>query len=335
MEAVSPITDIIYQGATIAADIVAPTQTVVAPTVAAPVSRRRSSRDRRSAISSDYEVYLNEAVVEAMPSRPTVGMDLIFENVWRCLIEEDQVRIIGLYGMGGVGKTTLLKKINNEFDDRGTNDFDVVIWVVVSKESNVRMVQKTIGEPPVGIVELVELLCLNLSGTSIHTLPDELKILVQLKYLDLSYTNFLSTIPIKVILRLPRLQVLNIYTSSYGDWEVDGDNVASLVESGSLKHLNDTGITIRTVPFLEKFFNFHNLSRCTSYLLIERCKDLEELTFSWVVVTEGENTIPLNLETLILTNLPKLKIIRDVAHPFFQNFAFIQILNCDALKDLT
>ncbi|KAF8403556.1 hypothetical protein HHK36_011660 [Tetracentron sinense] len=48
------------QGATIAADIVAPTQTVVAPTVAAPVSLRRSSRDRRSAISSDYEVYLNK-----------------------------------------------------------------------------------------------------------------------------------------------------------------------------------------------------------------------------------------------------------------------------------
>ncbi|KAF8388639.1 hypothetical protein HHK36_027316 [Tetracentron sinense] len=48
------------QGATIAADIVAPTQTVVAPTVAAPVTLRRSSRDRRSAMSSDYEVYLNE-----------------------------------------------------------------------------------------------------------------------------------------------------------------------------------------------------------------------------------------------------------------------------------
>ncbi|KAF8388131.1 hypothetical protein HHK36_026797 [Tetracentron sinense] len=223
----------------------------------------------------------------------------------------------------------------------------------------------SIGELPVGIVELVELLCLNLSGSSIHTLPDELKLLVKLKYLDLSYTNFLTTIPIKVILRLPRLQVLNLYTSSYGDWKVDGDDVASLVGSGCLKILKDVGITIRTVPFLEKFFNFHNLSRCTSSLLIERCKglttlplspsssntffenmkclkglylnnclDLKELTFSWVVVTERENTIPLNLETLILTNLPKLKIIRDVAHPFFQNLAFIQILNCDALKDL-
>ncbi|KAF8410289.1 hypothetical protein HHK36_002815 [Tetracentron sinense] len=55
------------QGATIAADIVAPTQTVVAPTVAAPVSLRRSSRDRRSAMSSDYEVYLNEGISYRFP----------------------------------------------------------------------------------------------------------------------------------------------------------------------------------------------------------------------------------------------------------------------------
>ncbi|KAF8389111.1 hypothetical protein HHK36_025797 [Tetracentron sinense] len=43
------------QGVTIAADIVAPTQTIVAPPVVAPVPLRRSSRDKRSAISSDSE----------------------------------------------------------------------------------------------------------------------------------------------------------------------------------------------------------------------------------------------------------------------------------------
>ncbi|KAF8388136.1 hypothetical protein HHK36_026802 [Tetracentron sinense] len=84
--------------------------------------------------------------VEAMPNTPTVGMDLMFENVRRCLREEDQVRIIGLYGMGGVGKTTLLKKINNDFLPRETHDFDVVIWVVVSKELNMRRSQKNIED---------------------------------------------------------------------------------------------------------------------------------------------------------------------------------------------
>ncbi|KAF8388135.1 hypothetical protein HHK36_026801 [Tetracentron sinense] len=225
----------------------------------------------------------------------------------------------------------------------------------------------SITKLPMGIVELVELLYLSLSGTLIKTLPNELKNLVKLKHLDLSHTKFLTTVPLKVISRLPRLQVLNLYRSSYGDWEVDGDGGANLGESECLKHLKDVGITIKTLPFLQKFFNFHNLSRCTSYLLVKRCKGLtalplspsssltttlenmkclkelhldsclglEELTFSWVVVREGEDPIPSNLENLSLSNLPKLKIIKEVTHPFFQNLTHIKIVKCKALKDLT
>ncbi|KAF8388123.1 hypothetical protein HHK36_026789 [Tetracentron sinense] len=89
---------------------------------------------------------LGLAKVEEMPSRATVGMDSMLENVWKCLTEDDEKGIIGIYGMEGVGKTTLLKKINNEFLHRGTHDFDLVIWVEVSKESKVRKVQKNIGE---------------------------------------------------------------------------------------------------------------------------------------------------------------------------------------------
>ncbi|KAF8376798.1 hypothetical protein HHK36_031534 [Tetracentron sinense] len=85
------------------------------------------------------------AKVEEMPCRPTVGMDSLLENVWKCLTEEDEVGIIGVHGMEGIGKTTLLKKINNKFLGTG-HDFDLVIWIEVSKESNVRKVQKSIGE---------------------------------------------------------------------------------------------------------------------------------------------------------------------------------------------
>ncbi|KAK9232275.1 hypothetical protein WN943_022520 [Citrus x changshan-huyou] len=66
--------------------------------------------------------------VDQRPCEPIVGLESTFDKVWRCLGEE-QVGIIGLYGMGGVGKTTLLTKINNKL--RGVpNDFDVMIWVV-------------------------------------------------------------------------------------------------------------------------------------------------------------------------------------------------------------
>lgn len=52
--------------------------------------------------------------------------------------------VIGLWGMGGVGKTTLMKHINNEMDGKGT-DFKHVIMVTVSSNPNIKNIQNTIG----------------------------------------------------------------------------------------------------------------------------------------------------------------------------------------------
>ncbi|KAH9666894.1 putative disease resistance protein [Citrus sinensis] len=91
------------------------------------------------------------AAVDARPVEPTiVGLNSTLEKVWRCLGEE-RVGIIGLYGMGGVGKTTLLAQINNKFLDT-PNDFDVVIWVVVSKDMQLERIQEKIGER-IGLLE--------------------------------------------------------------------------------------------------------------------------------------------------------------------------------------
>ncbi|CAA7409656.1 unnamed protein product [Spirodela intermedia] len=63
----------------------------------------------------------------------------------RSLLEDNEAPVIGIYGLGGVGKTTLLKAINNEFLQRGSGGFDLVIWVTVSKELDVRKVQEDIA----------------------------------------------------------------------------------------------------------------------------------------------------------------------------------------------
>ncbi|GAY68094.1 hypothetical protein CUMW_261490 [Citrus unshiu] len=73
------------------------------------------------------------AAVEIAVERTIVGQEYILDQVWRCITDQEKNNgIIGLYGMGGVGKTTLLKQVNNKFCSDEQHHFGVVIWSVVS-----------------------------------------------------------------------------------------------------------------------------------------------------------------------------------------------------------
>ncbi|MQM09609.1 hypothetical protein Taro_042485 [Colocasia esculenta] len=68
-------------------------------------------------------------------------------SVIRSHLNDDSVGIIGIYGMGGVGKTTILQRINNEFFESGRQgSFDRVIWVTVSQTVSIPNIQKQIAE---------------------------------------------------------------------------------------------------------------------------------------------------------------------------------------------
>lgn len=86
---------------------------------------------------------LPRPAVYERPMEKTVGLGSMFEHTWRC-INNEKIGIIALWGTGGVGKTTLLKKINNEFVKR-CHSIDEVVWVVVSKDGTAENVQKDIG----------------------------------------------------------------------------------------------------------------------------------------------------------------------------------------------
>ncbi|KAL7206265.1 hypothetical protein ACSBR2_019050 [Camellia fascicularis] len=65
------------------------------------------------------------------------------EKIWNLLMD-DAVTKIGVQGMGGVGKTTIMKHINNQLVDETCNYSDV-IWVTVSKAFEIKNLQRQIA----------------------------------------------------------------------------------------------------------------------------------------------------------------------------------------------
>ncbi|GLJ10736.1 hypothetical protein SUGI_0134080 [Cryptomeria japonica] len=60
------------------------------------------------------------------------------------LLEDDSVRVVGVYGMPGVGKTAVLKQINN--NGKVVKFFTPMIWVTVSRDSDISALQRRICE---------------------------------------------------------------------------------------------------------------------------------------------------------------------------------------------
>ncbi|XP_074589422.1 disease resistance protein RPS2-like [Curcuma longa] len=73
-----------------------------------------------------------------MPNPKTVGMDTALEEL-QGHARDDDVSIIGIHGMGGVGKTALLRRFNNDFAEK---ELDVVIYLELSTGYKVEELQK-------------------------------------------------------------------------------------------------------------------------------------------------------------------------------------------------
>ncbi|KFK35777.1 hypothetical protein AALP_AA4G034900 [Arabis alpina] len=84
-------------------------------------------------------------VVKDNNDEQTIGLEAVSGLVWRCLTMEN-TGIIGLYGVEGVGKTTVLTQVNNRLLQQKGNGFDFVLWVFVSKNLNLEKIQDTIRE---------------------------------------------------------------------------------------------------------------------------------------------------------------------------------------------
>lgn len=75
---------------------------------------------------------------QATASKYLALVDLLYDN---------DAKRIGIWGMGGVGKTTLIKNLNNNLkESSSTLPFDIVLWVTVSQKQDSRKLQMQIAE---------------------------------------------------------------------------------------------------------------------------------------------------------------------------------------------
>jgi hypothetical protein len=83
-----------------------------------------------------------------LPTSSTKPVGQAFEEntkvIWPLLMD-DEVSTIGIYGMGGVGKTTILQHIHNELLRR-PDICDHVLWVTVSQDFSINRLQNLIAK---------------------------------------------------------------------------------------------------------------------------------------------------------------------------------------------
>ncbi|XP_022717396.1 putative disease resistance protein At4g10780 [Durio zibethinus] len=72
------------------------------------------------------------------------GETIVKEEIWNYLMG-NEIGMIGVCGMGGMGKTTVMKHIYNQLLKETKAPFANVIWVTVSKELNTTKVQQVIA----------------------------------------------------------------------------------------------------------------------------------------------------------------------------------------------
>ncbi|GMP65529.1 hypothetical protein CsSME_00026271 [Camellia sinensis var. sinensis] len=93
-------------------------------------------------------------IVEHIPGPSIIGQSTASKNLMKVMNllndDDDGASKIGVWGMGGVGKTTLVKNLNNKLQTTAAaassssiaaQPFSIILWVTVSKEFNLERVQ--------------------------------------------------------------------------------------------------------------------------------------------------------------------------------------------------
>ncbi|KAG8502353.1 hypothetical protein CXB51_000293 [Gossypium anomalum] len=74
------------------------------------------------------------------------GQTMVKADIWKHLMS-DEIGMIGVCGMGGIGKTTVMKHIHNQLleEIKSKPLFEKIIWVTVSKDFSITKIQRQIA----------------------------------------------------------------------------------------------------------------------------------------------------------------------------------------------
>ncbi|RWR88064.1 putative disease resistance protein isoform X1 [Cinnamomum micranthum f. kanehirae] len=87
-------------------------------------------------------------VTNALPTVPIKGKtaELTQREILDCILGKEKP-IIGVHGMGGVGKTTIMRNIHNDLSQQSeSKHFDCFIWITVSNDVDVNKLQRKIAK---------------------------------------------------------------------------------------------------------------------------------------------------------------------------------------------
>ncbi|KAL1184441.1 hypothetical protein V6Z11_A01G044800 [Gossypium hirsutum] len=75
------------------------------------------------------------------------GETAVIADIWKHLMS-DGIGMVGVWGMGGIGKTTIMKHIHNKLLEITKSEplFEKIIWVTVSQDFNISRLQQDIAD---------------------------------------------------------------------------------------------------------------------------------------------------------------------------------------------
>ncbi|XP_019189880.1 PREDICTED: disease resistance protein At4g27190-like [Ipomoea nil] len=104
----------------------------------------REFENRTVGVNNPPPIPVEQIPVPSIEGQPTCMRNL---SEMMNLLRNGEAKRIGVWGMGGIGKTTLIKNLNNELSKTENHQlFSIVIWVVVSQQKSLKAIQSQIAE---------------------------------------------------------------------------------------------------------------------------------------------------------------------------------------------